>query len=98
MVEAADIDKPDEAYSIEDAKLKTEEDARRELAELNKGKQRERISELRARYMSLVEVSLSSFLVAFVFLFCILFLRLFPLDFVFLARQPSQAMQYTVFS
>lgn len=57
MVEANDIDKPDEAYSIEDAKLKTEEDARRELAEINKNKQRTKIAELRARYMLLVEVS-----------------------------------------
>ena len=59
MVEADDIDKPNEAYSIEDAKLKTEEDARQALAEDNKAKQREKIAELRSRYMLLVEVSAS---------------------------------------
>ena len=56
-MEADDIDKPNEAYSIEDAKLKTEEDARQALAEVNKAKQREKIAELRSRYMLLVEVS-----------------------------------------
>ena len=57
IVEAKEIDKPEEAYSIEDAKLKTEEDARRALAEINKNKQREKIADLRSRYMLLVEVS-----------------------------------------
>lgn len=52
--EAKDITDP-KAYSIQDDKLKTEEDNRRRLAELKKGKIREEVAALQAEFRSLYE-------------------------------------------
>ena len=46
---------PEDLYSIEDAKLKTEEDNRRREAEIRKNEQRAKIADLRRRYEALVE-------------------------------------------
>jgi cilia- and flagella-associated protein 44 len=53
MKEAVDLENPDEAYSIEDAKLKTEEDNKRREANKKKDGVRQAIIELRGRYMKL---------------------------------------------
>ena len=53
MAEAKDLDDPAVAYSIEDAKRKTEEDNAKRIAEIKKQKVRASIVNLRERYMVL---------------------------------------------
>ena len=53
MKEATDMDDPNAAYSIEDAKLKTEEDNKRRDANLKKDSVRQSIVKLRERYMKI---------------------------------------------
>ena len=58
--EAKDMDDPSKAYSIEDAKLKTEEDNKRKAANIKKDKTREAILNLRKRYMVLFKENQAS--------------------------------------
>jgi hypothetical protein len=53
MPEAEELNNPAEAYSIEDAKLKTEEDNKRKEADIKKDGVRNAIVALRTKYMAL---------------------------------------------
>lgn len=53
MSEAEELKNPAEAYSIEDAKLKTEEDNKRKEANIKKDGVRNAIVALRTKYMAL---------------------------------------------